>query len=71
MMNIVLYTTHCPKCIVLENKLNEKNIEYIENNDVDEMLNKGWRSAPVLEVDGTGLMFKEAVDWVNSFGKDE
>lgn len=64
-MSIVLYSTHCPKCMVLENKLKEKQIDYIENNDVDEMLDKGWRSAPVLEVDGKGLMFKEAIDWVN------
>lgn len=66
-MNIILYSTHCPKCIVLENKLKEKGIEYIENNDVDEMISKGWRSAPILEVDGEGLKFKEAVDWVNNY----
>ncbi len=64
-MSIVFYSTHCPKCNVLKTKLDEKGIEYKENNDVDEMIAKGWRSAPVLEIDGKGLMFKEAVDWVN------
>ncbi len=70
-MKVVLYTTHCPKCIVLENKLNEKDIKYIENDNVDEMIAKGWRSAPILEIDGVGYKFKEAVDWVNSYRKDE
>ena len=70
-MNIILYSTHCPKCIVLENKLKEKNIKYTENNNVDEMISKGWRSAPILEIDGVGLLFKEAVDWVNKYGEDE
>ena len=25
---IILYTTHCPRCKVLETKLNNKNLEY-------------------------------------------
>jgi glutaredoxin len=35
---ITLYSTGCPKCKVLETKLNNKNIEFNVNTDVDEML---------------------------------
>ena len=65
-MSIIFYSTHCPKCNVLKAKLDEKNIKYTENNNVDEMLEKGWRSAPILEIDGKGMTFKDAVEWVNN-----
>ena len=63
-MNIVLHTTHCPKCKVLEMKLSQKGINYEENTDVQLMTQKGFKSAPVLEVDGVSYNFKEAVDWI-------
>lgn len=62
---IKMYSTHCPKCKILETKLNQKNIEYEECNDVDEMLSKGIETVPVLEVDGQLLDFGNAVKWVN------
>ena len=65
-MKVVLYSTHCPRCNVLEKKLQQKNIQYEEINDVDIMTEKGYMSAPMLEVDGVSMNFKEAVDWVNS-----
>ena len=48
---ITLYTTHCPKCRVLEKKLAQKNVQYNEITDVSEMQKLGIKSAPVLEVD--------------------
>ena len=63
---ITLYTTHCPKCMVLENKLKEKNIEYEVITDVSIMQNKGFLSAPTLEVDGEILDFMQAIKWVNN-----
>jgi glutaredoxin len=65
-MNIILYSTHCPKCYILEKKLKEKNIAYTEVNDVDVMTKKGFATVPMLEVDGTVMDFKEANDWVNN-----
>lgn len=62
---IIFYSTHCPRCNVLKAKLDAKNIEYVENNNVDEMLELGIMSAPALKVDNTLMLFKEAVDWVN------
>ena len=64
-MNIVLYSTHCPRCVVLEKKLKQKEIDYNEVNDVSIMGKKGFLSVPMLEVDGKVMDFKEANDWIN------
>ena len=61
---MVLYSTHCPKCKVLEAKLNQKGINYEENNDVELMMKKGFTTVPKLEVDGVVYDFKEAVEWI-------
>ena len=63
-MNVILYSTHCPKCKVLEMKLKQKNIGYIEVTDVELMQEKGFKSVPKIEVDGVVYDFKEAVDWI-------
>ena len=63
---ITLYSTGCPKCKVLIMKLNKKGVQYVINNNVDEMLEKGLLSAPYLEVDGTMYNFTEANTWINN-----
>lgn len=65
-MTVVLYSTHCPKCSVLEKKLKQKNISYEEVNDIEIMKEKGYLSVPVLEVDGTSMDFKTAFNYVES-----
>lgn len=65
-MKIILFSTHCPKCNVLEKKLKQKNISYEEVNDIDIMKEKGYLTVPVLEVDDISMDFKTACDWVNS-----
>lgn len=64
-MKVILYSTHCPKCLVLEEKLEDKNIGYELVTNVDEMLKKGFQSAPMLEVDGKIMNFSEANRWIN------
>jgi len=63
-MSIVLYSTKCPKCKVLEAKLKQSNIEFEEVNDIDLMVQKGFKTAPILEVDSVAYGFKEAVEWI-------
>ena len=65
-MNVVLYSTNCPKCRVLEMKLNSKGIAHSVVTDVDEMVAKGMTSAPALEVDGELMGFAEAMRWVSA-----
>lgn len=64
-MEVILYSTGCPKCSVIKKKLDAKGIEYTENNDVDIMLALGISRVPVLSVDGELLSFVEANQWVN------
>ena len=63
-MNVVFYSTHCPKCKVLEAKLKQKGIVYEEINDTTIMQEKGFEFMPVLEVNNKVYSFKEAVDWI-------
>lgn len=62
---IKFYTTGCPKCRVLKDKLDYKGIKYEISQDVDEMISKGMMSAPALEVDGKLLDFSSAIKWIN------
>lgn len=65
MAKIKLYSTNCPKCNVLEKKLQSKNIDFEICNDVDLMLSKGIQQAPYLEVNNELMDFTKAVKWVN------
>lgn len=64
-MKVILYTTHCPKCNILTAKLKKKGVKYEEITDVAVMQDKGFISAPMLEVDGEIMTFSEAVKWIN------
>ena len=61
----ILFSTGCPKCVILKKKLSQKNIEYTEVNDVDVMIEKGLSSVPWLEVDGEMMDFNKANQWIN------
>lgn len=61
---IKLYTTHCPKCKVLTMKLQNKNIEFQEIEDMGLMQALGFKSAPMLEVDKKLMDFNTALNWV-------
>ena len=65
-MEVKLYSTHCPMCNVLEKKLQQKNIFFEEINDIELMKKKGFLQAPMLEVDGEIMNFKQAKDWINN-----
>ena len=64
MQQIIFYSNHCPQCKVLETKLKEKSIVYQEINDIDLMLEKGFRSMPVLEVDEDVMTYAQALKWL-------
>ena len=66
-MSVTLYTTHCPKCKVLESKLNSKNIAYDEVTDVEEMTRLGFQAVPMLKVDDTVMDFMGANQWLNNY----
>jgi glutaredoxin len=68
---VILYTTHCPKCKVIEKKLAAKGIEYTEVDDKQKMIDMGFKSIPVLEVDGKRYNFGEANKFLMNYGKEE
>lgn len=70
-MSVVLYSTGCSKCKVLEKKLNADGIDYSISDDISALVEKGFQSAPVLDVDGDFLEFKDAVNWIKNRGKVE
>lgn len=64
-----LYSTNCPKCKVLEKKLQLKNIDFEvkdSKEDIDYLISLGYESAPVLEVGGTFYKFEDAVKLVGT-----
>lgn len=65
-MKVILYSTGCSKCSVLEKKLNNANIDFEVSDNVKIPMKQGFFSAPVLDVDGTMMDFSAAVNWVNS-----
>lgn len=66
-MEIKLYTTHCPQCKALETKLNKKAIIYSVCEDVEEMKELGFKSAPILKVNDKYYNFSDAIKWVNAY----
>lgn len=64
-MDIIMYSTNCPRCKVLETKLKQKNIQYRIVDNVERMLELGIKEAPQLKVDGVMMDFGEAIKWVN------
>ena len=67
---MTLYTTNCPKCLVLEKKLENKNINYKKVEDIEKILDiakeQGINTAPILEIDGKFLDFSHANTYINN-----
>ena len=68
-MNVLLYSTGCPKCNVLKKKLGQKGIDFDEFTDIEKMTDMGFTSVPILSVDGTLLEYVDAIKWINTYGE--
>ena len=68
-MDIVLYSTHCPKCSVLEKKLEQKGINFTLVDDNAEVVKFAKEhkimSAPILKVGNAVFTFTDANNWLN------
>ena len=67
MEQITLYSTHCPKCKILQKKLDDKKIQYTLCEDIEVMKSKNIMSAPMLGVNDKILDFYNAVKFVNDY----
>ena len=69
-MKVTLFSTHCPKCRVLELKLKQKNIPFDVIDDVNTVIkvgqDKGILSAPILKIEDRYLDFQNALAEINS-----
>ena len=68
---ITLYSTGCSKCQVLEKKMLNDGIEFSISDNIDELIEKGFMSAPILKVDDKFLEFKDAIDWLKNRGRQD
>jgi len=66
---IILYSTHCPKCRIVEMKLAQKKIDFEIIDDQETLVEvgkaHGIMSAPILKVDEQYLNFNDAVKFIN------
>ena len=59
---VTIYTVQgCPKCAILKKKATELGIEYIESHDVQDAINAGFTTAPVMKVDNEFYAFSDAL----------
>jgi glutaredoxin len=64
-MTLKLFTSEgCPKCKILKKKLDAEGLVYTLDFGMEEIINEGFMSYPVLKVDDIYLDFKEAIQWV-------
>ncbi len=68
--DVVLYSTGCPKCKVLEAKLKNHKIFYRLITDKNEMVKNGFQSVPVLKVNDKFFDFCDAINLVKSWGSN-
>lgn len=68
---IKLFTTHCPKCKILTKKLQENNIVFEEETNVDIMLSMGITTVPMLKIEDTLMDFLQANQWLNNKAKGD
>lgn len=62
---ITLYSNGCPRCSILKKKLDDKGVNYAIISDEEEMIAKGFKTVPMLEVNGELMDFGTAVRWTN------
>ena len=66
MNRVILFSTGCPQCNVLKEKLKAANIDYIEVTDKDTIIAKGITKVPVLEIDGIKMEMSAANEWIKN-----
>ena len=61
MNDIVLFSNGCPRCKILKQKLDDKQIKYSVSDDFNEVMDQGLQTAPVLKVNNKYYQFGDAV----------
>jgi len=61
---IILYSNDCKNCKLLKSRLDLKNVQYEISNDMDFLIQKGFKSVPILKKDDQFMTFFEAIQWL-------
>lgn len=65
---MILYSTGCPQCACLKKALDDKGCKYDICDDVDFMIANGFKTVPLLDVEGKILDFKSAMQLLKTQG---
>lgn len=57
----ILYTTHCPMCKMLKQKLDALNMIYMECDDINIMAEKGITRVPMMQIEGELMGLREVL----------
>ena len=68
---MILYSTGCSRCKTLEMKMNKAGVSYTVIDDLDEIVEAGIQTVPVLYYKGRYLSFSEAMDLMNDLIKEK
>lgn len=71
MNNILVFSNGCPRCKILKQKLDAANIPYILQDDLDEIMDAGFQTVPILKYKGEYYQFSEAVEFVQKIQNGE
>ena len=66
---VTLYSTGCPQCRVLEQKLKDAGVEFCISDNIDKIIDMGFMTAPVLEVDDKFMNLQAAFQWVGKINE--
>lgn len=61
---VILYTSGCGKCIVLQRKLEDAGIPFKKETDLNKLSKNGILNLPILEVNGEMYNFSRALKFI-------
>lgn len=61
---VILYTSGCGKCIVLQRKLEDAGISFKRETDLSKLVKNGILNLPILEVNGEMYNFSRALKFI-------
>jgi len=64
---IRLYSTGCPNCNILKKMIENKEISYIEETDVNKIISLGITEVPAIMLENKKILnYQEAKKWLSS-----
>lgn len=63
-LKITLYSTDCPRCNILKDKLKDAGYRFQVVADPELMIALGFKESPMLSVEGELMNFSKAIAWL-------